>query len=296
MLIAGLAPRLIDERMARDAAPADDHAGMLDRVVLIVQSRADDPDIRSLGKSEHLADDVVADKFRVVIEQEKILTGRIARAEIVDRGEVEAAFVVNDLHPLILLLQSPVIIKCLLFGAVILNDQDLEIRIPYSPVDTRQALLQVIYMILVGDQNGNTRRRSPVPLCPVNARVLAGHRFCRPAETVIVRLDRSAPRVERVGLRLRICGSAALEESPVIEDLRDMDDLLRLFRASKDKIIILCSVELRIQKTDPVDQSSLYDQQVADIVDGRQEIRIIIRLQVRLHVLVADADLVLIAV
>ena len=75
-----------------------------------------------------------------------------------------------------------------------------------------------------------------------------------------------------------------------------MDDLLRLFRASKDKIIILCSVELRIQKTDPVDQSSLYDQQVADIVDGRQEIRIIIRLQVRLHVLVADADLVLIAV
>ena len=70
VLVPCLAALLINECVTRDSAPSDDDAGMLDRVVLIVQSGADRSDVRSHTETEHLADHILADEFRIVIQEE----------------------------------------------------------------------------------------------------------------------------------------------------------------------------------------------------------------------------------
>ena len=75
-----------------------------------------------------------------------------------------------------------------------------------------------------------------------------------------------------------------------------MDDVLRRLRAAEHEIIVLGSVKRRIKQPDALKKRLLHDRQMTDVVHRGQEIRVIVRLQVRLHVLVADADLVLVAV
>ena len=70
VLVPCLAALLINEGVTRDSAPSDDDAGVLDRVVFIIQSGADRSDVRSHTETEHLADHILADELRIVIQEE----------------------------------------------------------------------------------------------------------------------------------------------------------------------------------------------------------------------------------
>ena len=135
VLIAGLSPVLIYERMTRDSAPSDNNTGVLDRIVLIIESCADSSDIISAAETEHLADDIVADELSVIIEQEEVLAFGLFGSEIVDRGEIESAFIVDDFHAVISCRKVPVIEECLLLGRIILDDDDLKVRVAHTSVD-----------------------------------------------------------------------------------------------------------------------------------------------------------------
>lgn len=72
---------------------------------------------------------------------------------------------------------------------------------------------------------------------------------------------------------------------PVVEYLRNVANPVRLLRAAQNKIIVLRTVILTIKSSDLLKKSSGYDQKMADVVIASQQIRIEIRLQVRLKVL-----------
>ena len=136
VLVAGLTPVLVDERVAGDAAPADNDAGVLDRIVLIIESRADSTHIISAAEAQHLSDDIVADELRVIVEQEEVLAFGLFRSEIVDGREIEPALIVDDFHAVIPGDEVPVIEECLLLCRIILNDDDFKVRIAHAAVDT----------------------------------------------------------------------------------------------------------------------------------------------------------------
>ncbi len=111
-----------------------------------------------------------------------------------------------------------------------------------------------------------------------------------------MRLQGAPPRVKGVSLGLGIRRRAPLEESPVIEHLRDVGDSVRPLRGAEQEVIILRPVISGIKKSRLKEKCAPDAGDVADVIDRAQEVRVEIRLHVRLHVLVADPDLVLIRV
>mgnify|MGYP000178769324 CR=1 FL=1 len=84
---------------------------------------------------------------------------------------------------------------------------------------------------------------------------------------------------------------------PMVKYLRNVANPIRLLRAAQNKIIVLRTVILTIKSSDLLKKSSGYDQKMADVVIASQQIRIEIRLQVRLKVLTPiTGNLVLIGV
>ena len=136
VLVACLSAILVYERVTGNSAPSDNNTGVLDRIVLIIESCADSSDIISAAETEHLADDIVADELSVIIEQEEVLAFGLFGSEIVDRGEIESAFIVDDFHAVISGSEVPVIEECLLLGRIILDDDDLKVRVAHTSVDT----------------------------------------------------------------------------------------------------------------------------------------------------------------
>ena len=110
--------------MARNAAYPDDNAGMLHRVVRIIQLRADRPDLRSLQIGHHLFHKIGCDDFHIVIEKQEILSLCLFDAEIIDRRIVKALFwILQDTDALCF--EFFVIGKRCFLSAVVLNNQNL---------------------------------------------------------------------------------------------------------------------------------------------------------------------------
>ena len=63
-----------DKRVSRDAAESDDNAGVLDRIILIEKSCADNSDVLSLGKAEHLLDKVLCDQLDIVVHEQQVIS------------------------------------------------------------------------------------------------------------------------------------------------------------------------------------------------------------------------------
>ena len=109
-------------------------------------------------------------------------------------------------------------------------------------------------------------------------------------------LDGAASRVKRIPLRLRVCSRTALVEAPVVQHFRDVGDPVRLLRAPEDEIIILCAFIGWVRQPGLLHEFPSYTDDMAEIIDRAQEIRVIVRLHIRLHILSADPDLVFIRI
>ena len=81
-----------------DAAHAHDHAGVLDVFVRVQEACAADADVFALYVADHLIDGIRVDLLDVVVQEEEILAVRELNAVVVDRGVVERAVPLHDLH------------------------------------------------------------------------------------------------------------------------------------------------------------------------------------------------------
>lgn len=81
-----------------DAAHAHDHAGVLDVFVRVEEACAADADVVTLYVADHLIDGIRIDLLDVVVKEQQVLAVRELNAVVVDRGVVERAIPLHDLH------------------------------------------------------------------------------------------------------------------------------------------------------------------------------------------------------
>lgn len=81
-----------------DATHAHDHAGVLDVFVRVQEACAADADVFALYVADHLIDGIRVDLLDVVVKEQQILAVRELNAVVVDRGVVERAVPLHDLH------------------------------------------------------------------------------------------------------------------------------------------------------------------------------------------------------
>lgn len=81
-----------------DTAHAHDDAGVLDVFVRVEEACAADADVVTLYVADHLIDGIRVNLLDVVVQEEEILAVRELDAVVVDRGVVERAVPLYDLH------------------------------------------------------------------------------------------------------------------------------------------------------------------------------------------------------
>ena len=84
--------------------------------------------------------------------------------------------------------------------------------------------------------------------------------------------------VDRIGLTVLVACRGGIGDSPVIEHLRDMVNPVGFLDAAKQEIIVLGPVTLLPKKADFFCKTLSHHNQMADIVNAPEEIRIEIRL------------------
>ena len=105
--------------------------------------------------------------------------------------------------------------------------------------------------------------------------------FCLNSHSLIVVHNGTGTGCEGIKLALRVACRGIWVAAPVIEHLRDMADLLCILCTAENKVVILGSVIFRPETADFIEQFFFHHKQMADIVDARQQVRIEIRLEMR---------------
>lgn len=85
--------------MPGDAAHADDHTGVLDRVVGVVEERADAADLGPHRLADHLVEPFAMKDLKVVVEERDDAAAGVADAVVVDRRIVERRIVAEHGDP-----------------------------------------------------------------------------------------------------------------------------------------------------------------------------------------------------
>ena len=106
------------------------------------------------------------------------------------------------------------------------------------------ALLQIVDMILVRNNNGYKRFFLPLINCVVHAVKLRMLHARRDTGSPVVCLDRLFSGLKCIQLALRVTGCGFLVAAPVIQHLRNMTDFLCALGAAEDKVIVLGTVKL----------------------------------------------------
>ena len=113
--------------------------------------------------------------------------------------------------------------------------------------------------------------------------------FCINSCSLIMRLDRTFSGFKCIRLAFRIFSGGILMTSPMIENFRYMIDFLRFHRfdAAENEVIILCPIIFFAEHTYLINDFSVHHKQVTDIVYRTEQIRIIVRLEMRLEKLMS---------
>ena len=147
------------EHMTRHAsADSQDDAAVLNPAVRVRQIRADRAHVRSLTVSEHLFHPTGFEHFRIIVEEEQVLSLRLPGREVVDPGVAEVRFrPPDDLHPRILVRQFRVeVLRCLL-PASILDDPYFIVPVIRPLKDRADTPGQKVRTVPVRNQNRNLR-------------------------------------------------------------------------------------------------------------------------------------------
>ena len=182
-----------------------------------------------------------------------------------------------------LLLQLFIAAEGGLFFAVVLDDDDLEILVGALAVDGLHTGAQIRGMIAAGDEDAHPAGLRDGVIRLVEARGVRDHGHCvhRHAYPFIVGIQGLDGSFQTVGLGRDIAGHAGGAGAPIIQQVRDMNDLVCLFGQAQVKVVVLAAVELRpLVAAHCRQQLCAEHAQVADIVVGAEVVQHVIRLEV----------------
>ena len=218
--------------VARAAVDAHEYARVLDRVVRVVELRAHRAHIGPLAVAQQLAQKVRRQNLDIIVQQQQVLALGKRRAKVVDSREIERSFPLKRHDPAG---REPVMQRFIVgegsrVGRVILDDDGLKIVIPGVFVQTCKAAVQVVGVVLVGNQHADFRVAGQLVLDLERAGCIGhSHGVPRQAETFELRVDGPLPRRDGVGLGLHASGGGTRVAAPDIEHLFDMLDAMRFF-------------------------------------------------------------------
>ena len=266
--------------VARVAAQTRDDACVLESLVGVIEHRAADGRAAGVGtRTQQLGEPAAVPHLHVVVQQQQVLARRGFPAEVVDGREVEALFRPrHHLQPVVPLLCLLVIGKGGRVGGVVLDDDDLEV-VPLSlGPDAVQTLLEVVDVVLAGDEDADLGVALDVPLHPVGAGENAVlHPAGAPGAGQMIgqRLFRCR---RHIGLCLGAAGGRTGVDPPVVEHLRDMGRAAGLLDEAEEEVVVLTAVAGRPLAAQLLVQRPPEDRQMADIITAEQIIRGIIGL------------------
>ena len=167
--------------------------------------------------------------------------------------------------------------------AVVLDEDDLEIRVGGLFVDGLDAGHQIPGVVAGGDQDADLARLLDGVVGLVEARGVGDHgdtvhRDPLPLIVGVQGLDGGFQAVELGG---DVAGHAGGAGPPVVEHMGDVDDLLGLLGEAEVEVVVLAAVVFApLAAARLFQQGTLKDAQVADIVVGAEVVDHIIRLEV----------------
>ena len=211
--------------------------------------------------------------------------------------------------------------KGLLFLGIVLHHNHFQIGVASLKQGTN-GLIQVLHMVLIRNNHGNQRKFSLLFYPKVRMIVSIGnsafHFLNRTPDPLVMVKYRTLSCRESIELRFRVLCSGKLMGAPVIEHLRNMNNrsgsikclfpllfflfrkalfflyLLRFFRKAKDDVIILRTVIFLpliallpriVHFRDSLQETSLCDQEMTDVIYCRKKLRTVVRLKVRFEVI-----------
>ena len=206
-----------DKRVSRNASESDDNAGMLDRIILIEKSCADNSDVLSLGKAEHLLDKVLCDQLDIVVHEQKVFALCMLYAEVVDRGIVELPLPADNVYIREFLLDLLIVSPCRLFCAVVLHDDKLEVLVRPFRQHRADTVVEIDGVVLVRDDHGDKRISLDLKCRVIDPVVHAFFHFLRlDPHSLIVIHDRAGTGCEGVELALRVARRGIRMAAPVV--------------------------------------------------------------------------------
>ena len=170
--------------------------------------------------------------------------------------------------------------------AVVLDEDQLEIRVGGAVIDGLDAEFEVLDVVAGGDQDADPVRMSD----GVIGLVIAGRAgdeadlVHRDAAAGIMGLEGRDARVDAVGLGGDVRRRAAGAGAPVIEGVGDVDDLRGLFGQAEEEVVILTAVVLHpLAAAAALHQGAAESGQVADVVVGAEVVQHEVRFEVVEH-------------
>ena len=290
--------------MARRAVcpESENDARVLNGFVRKIELSADTGHIRPLRIHQQLLDPVHGNDLRVIVEKQDILAVRgggtgVVYLRIVEsltgllrRSALRRILILHDKDtiPVRTARQFRIVFCRGLLRAAVLDDDDLIILIRRLVQNRGDAALQVLRVIAVRDNNGH--QRVALYLIGDLEDRLKGTRtgdaeIFEPMAAQMIR-HRAARRLNGIALRADIARGRSGVLPPVVQQLRNMDDMLCLVREAQDHVVILTAVVLGAVKLLALQQMAVKRRQVADIVIGPQRVDGIVRLEMHRHEMV----------
>ena len=282
--IAGVAHREVLVHVGRKGQKAEADACVLDGVVRVEQLCAHAAHTVLLGVHEHFFDPARRNDLRIVVEQQQVFAGGLPCAKVVQGAVVEAGALPCD-HPQVpvFFLQPFIAAEGGRLPTVVLDNDDLEVLIGTLAADGLHAGAQVGGMVAAGDQDADPARLCDGVIRLIKARRARdhGHLVHWDAHTLVVGIQGLDRSFQTVGLGRNVACHAGGAGAPVVQQVRDMHDLVRLFGQTQIEVVVLTAVERSaLIAAHSGQQLCAEHAQMADIVVGAQIVQHIIRLEV----------------
>ena len=230
---------------------------------------------------QQLSEPVGVAHLHVVVQQQQVVAGGILPAKVVDAGKVEPLFRVDDyLQTIVALLCFLIVGKRFRVGGVVLDDNDLKVVPAGLSPEAVQTLLQIVNVVLVGDQDAHLRVAHDVPLHPISAGeqpILHGAGAAGAGQMICQRLF---GRRRHIGLGLRTAGGGTGMHPPVVQHLRHMGRAAGTFQQPQEQVVVLTAIALRAFAAKLIPQGFFEHRQMADVVAAQQVVRGVVRLEV----------------
>ena len=160
---------------------------------------------------------------------------------------------------------------------VVFHNHDLKIRIIRLFIDGFKAGIEGLHLILVRNQNRHQRLTFDFQAHFIEDENACVLHFRLIPQTGVMLSEGLFAGLDGIGLAVLIARCGGLRSPPVIENLRDMVNPVGLLDAAKQEIVILGSVTFLPKKAGFLSQTSPHHNQMADIVDTPEKIRVEVR-------------------